>query len=119
MHFPDVRTGNLCFLFGSERASMASSRDLTCQIQKPAIKLLGLGEGAVDDGTRLAGEFDACAFGAWLEAVHGEHDASLDELFVELAHLGHEFWIGEGAFFFISGVDLRMTMNRIAKSPLG
>ena len=63
-------------------------------------ELLGLGERAVDDGARLAGEFDACAFGAGVEAIHGEHDAGLDELFVVLAHLGHELWIGEGAFFF-------------------
>src|SRR6202167_2720709 len=60
-------------------------------------ELLGLGEGAVDDGTRLAGEFDACALGAGMEAIGGEQDASLDELFVELAHFGHELWIGEGA----------------------
>jgi hypothetical protein len=63
-------------------------------------ELFGLGEGAVDDGTRLAGEFDACALGAGMEAIHGEHNASLDELFVELAHLGKELRIGEGAFFF-------------------
>src|SRR5580704_11719612 len=63
-------------------------------------ELLGLGEGAVDDGTRLAGELDACAFGAGMEAIHGEHDASLHELFVVLAHLEQELWIGEGAFFF-------------------
>src|ERR1700733_6956689 len=50
-------------------------------------EFLGLGEGPVNDGTRLAGKFDTCAFGAGLEAVHGEHDASIDELFVELAHL--------------------------------
>src|SRR5271170_1426524 len=63
-------------------------------------ELLGLGEGAVDDGTRLAGEFDACAFGAGMEAIHGEHDASLDELFVELAHVGQKLWISARAFFF-------------------
>src|SRR6202453_1052682 len=40
-------------------------------------ELLGLGEGAVDDGTRLAGEFDACAFAAGMEAIHGEYHASL------------------------------------------
>ena len=63
-------------------------------------ELLGLGEGAVDDGTRLAGEFDACAFGTGMEAIEGEQDASLHELFVVLAHRGHELGIGEGAFFF-------------------
>jgi len=59
---------------------MASSRDLTCKIEKPGDELLGLGEGAVDDGTRLAGGFDACAFGAGMEAIEGEQDASLHEL---------------------------------------
>src|ERR1700733_698271 len=63
-------------------------------------ELLGLGEGAVDDGARLAGEFDACAFGAGVEAIEGEQDASLVEFFVVLAHLEQELWIGEGAFFF-------------------
>jgi len=63
-------------------------------------ELFGFGEWAVDDGARAAGEFDACAFGAGMEAVHSEHDAGLDELFVELAHLSKELWIGEGAFFF-------------------
>src|SRR6202051_4408624 len=63
-------------------------------------ELLGLGEGAVDDGTRLAGEFDACAFGAGMEAIEGEQDAGLGELFVVFAHLEQELWIGEGAFFF-------------------
>ena len=57
-------------------------------------------KGAVDDGAVVAGKFDACAFGAGMKAVHGEHDASLDELFIELAHLEQELWIGEGAFPF-------------------
>jgi hypothetical protein len=35
-----------------------------------------------------------------MEAIEGEQDASLDELFVVLAHLDQELWIGEGAFFF-------------------
>ena len=39
---------------------------------EPGDELLRLGEGAVDDGTRLAGEFDACAFGAGMEAIEGE-----------------------------------------------
>jgi hypothetical protein len=73
---------------------------LDLQDREAGDELLGLGEGAVDDGTRLAGEFDAGAFGAGMEAIEGEQDASLDELFVELAHVGHELWIGEGAFFF-------------------
>ena len=41
-------------------------------------ELLGFGEGAVDDGTRLAGEFDACAFGAGMEAVEGEQVSRTD-----------------------------------------
>ena len=80
--------------------SMASSRDLTCKIEKPGDELLGLGEGAVDGGTRLAGEFDACAFGAGMEAIEGEQDAGLHELLVVLTHVGHELWIGKCAFFF-------------------
>src|SRR6202034_1113034 len=44
-------------------------------------ELLGLGEGAVDNGMRPAGEFDAYAFGTGMETIHGEHDASLYELF--------------------------------------
>jgi hypothetical protein len=35
-----------------------------------------------------------------MEAIEGEQDASLAELFVVLAHLEQELWIGEGAFFF-------------------
>jgi hypothetical protein len=35
-----------------------------------------------------------------MEAIEGEQDASLDELFVVLAHLEQELGIGEGAFFF-------------------
>jgi hypothetical protein len=35
-----------------------------------------------------------------MEAIKGEQDASLAELFVVLAHLGHKLWVGEGAFFF-------------------
>ena len=35
-----------------------------------------------------------------MEAIEGEQDASLHEFFVVLAHLEHELWIGEGAFFF-------------------
>jgi hypothetical protein len=101
---PSQRPGG--FRFRSRRRgerlthSMASSRDLTCKIQKPATSSLVSVKGTVDDGTRLAGEFDTCAFGAGMEAIEGEQDASLDELFVELAHVGHELRIGEGAFFF-------------------
>ena len=35
-----------------------------------------------------------------MEAIEGEQDASLHELFVVLAHLEQKLWIGEGAFFF-------------------
>jgi hypothetical protein len=35
-----------------------------------------------------------------MEAIESEQDASLHELSVVLAHLGHELWIGAGAFFF-------------------
>ncbi len=45
-----------------------------------------------------------------MEAIEGEQDASLHELFVVLAHLGHELWIGEGASFSDSAVALTMTI---------
>src|SRR5580658_6183149 len=35
---------------------------LDLQDREAGDELLGLSEGAIDDGTRLAGEFDACAF---------------------------------------------------------
>jgi hypothetical protein len=35
-----------------------------------------------------------------METIEGEQDASLRELFVVLAHLEQELWIGESAFFF-------------------
>src|ERR1700676_5633430 len=60
---------------------------LDLQDRETSDELLGLGERAVDDGTRVAREFDACAFGAGMEAIEGEQDASLAELFVVLAHL--------------------------------
>ncbi len=40
-------------------------------------EFLGFGEGAANDGTRLAGEFDACSFGAGMEAIEGEQDVLL------------------------------------------
>src|ERR1700722_13328362 len=73
---------------------------LDLQDREAGDEILGLSEGAVDDGTRLAGEFDACAFGAGVESIERKQDASLAELFVVLAHLEQELWIGEGAFFF-------------------
>src|SRR3984885_9540044 len=47
-------------------------------------ELLALGDGRVDNGMRPAGEFDAYALGSGMETIHGEHDASLHELFVVL-----------------------------------
>src|SRR5580765_3711969 len=58
---------------------------LDLQDRETGDEFLGLGEGTVDDGTRLAGEFDACAFGTGTEAIEGEQDASLHELFSVLA----------------------------------
>ena len=51
---------------------------LDLQDREAGNELFGLGEGAVDDGTRLAGEFDACAFGAGMEAVEGEQVSRTD-----------------------------------------
>ena len=64
--------------------------------------LLGLGEWAVDDSTSVAGELDTCAFGAGMEAIHSEQHASLDELFIELAHLLQQLWIGAEPFLFLT-----------------
>jgi len=57
--------------------------------------------------------------GAGVEAIHGEQDAGLAEFFVVRAHLEQELWIGRAPSFSDSAVALTMTMNRIAKSPLG
>ena len=46
-----------------------------------------------------AGEGDALAFGAGLEAFAGQHHACFDQFFVELAHVGEEFGAGEDACF--------------------
>ncbi len=54
---------------------------LALQDREAGDELLGLGEGAVDDGTRLAGEFDACSFGAGMEAIEGEQDAKQSSAF--------------------------------------
>jgi hypothetical protein len=35
-----------------------------------------------------------------METIAGKQNASLDELFVVLAHLEQKLWIGEGAFSF-------------------
>src|SRR5579863_10709919 len=42
---------------------------LDLQDRETSDELLGLGEWAVDDGTGLSGESDACAFGAGMEAI--------------------------------------------------
>src|SRR5262249_22452511 len=54
-------------------------------------ELLGLGEGSVDDGPLLSGrEAHPLALAARLEAVTVQHDPGLDQLLVELPHLGEE-----------------------------
>src|SRR5690606_31848892 len=53
-------------------------------------QLLGLGEGPVDDGLLAAAEAHALALAARVQAVAGQHHASLDQLLVELAHLGDQ-----------------------------
>jgi hypothetical protein len=47
-------------------------KGLDLQDRETGDELLGFGEGAVDDGARLAGELDACAFGAGMEAIEAE-----------------------------------------------
>src|SRR5262249_7283190 len=54
-------------------------------------ELLGLGEGAVRDDALAPGKLDAGAFGAWLQALAGEHDAGLHQLLVEFAHGRQQF----------------------------
>jgi len=61
-------------------------------------------KGAIDNGTRLAGEFDACALGAGMEAIEGEQDASLAELLVVLAHLEQNLDRGGPLLFLTPGL---------------
>src|SRR5215813_9653228 len=51
-------------------------------------QLLGLGERSVDDGRLASREPDPLALGGRLQALAGLHDAGLDQLLVEVPHLG-------------------------------
>jgi hypothetical protein len=72
---------------------------LTCKIEKPTTSSLASVKGPSTTVRDLPENLTRAPL-AGMEAIEGEQDASLDELFVELAHVGHELWIGEGAFFF-------------------
>src|SRR5262249_52104187 len=50
-------------------------------------ELLGLREWPVDDGALLALEANALALGGRMQPFARQHDADLDQLLVELAHL--------------------------------
>ena len=92
---------------------------LDLQDRETGDELLGLGEGAVDDGTRLAGEFDACAFGAGMEASRESRTPAFMSSSLYLPISIRSCGSGRAPPFSVSGVALPMTMNRIAKSPLG
>ena len=68
--------------------------------------------------TRLlpAGEPDALALAARVEAVARQHDAGLDQLFVELAHVGEQLLARHhpASEFFVA---LTITMTRIVCAP--
>ena len=82
-------------------------------------ELLGLGEGAVDDGTRLAGEFDACAFGLGWRPSMASTTPALMSSSLNLPIWAMRSGSGRAPSFSDSGVALTMTMNRMAISPLG
>jgi hypothetical protein len=59
--------------------------DFTCQIQyRP--RALCLGKRTIDDHAFLARETNAHPFRAGVQSLAGEHDACLDQFFVELPH---------------------------------
>ncbi len=60
-------------------------------------QLLAFGEGPVDDGPLAARKPDARALRGRLKALARQHDAGLDQLFVELPHFGEDLLVGEGA----------------------
>src|SRR6185369_4886389 len=64
----------------------------------------GLGERTVGNATAVPGEPDPLAVLARLQALPGEHDARLDELLVEGAHLLEHL--------LVAGVDLRLRLFR-------
>jgi hypothetical protein len=75
-HLKDLADFDFAFAGGAAVGATLDPLDglfegLDLQDREAGDELLGLGEGAVDDGTRLAGEFDACAFGAGMEAIEG------------------------------------------------
>src|SRR6266550_2200799 len=60
-------------------------------------ELLRLGERPVDHSALVAGEPHTRAFRARLQPFAGEHHAGLDQLFVELAHLGEDLLVRQNS----------------------
>jgi hypothetical protein len=62
-------------------------------------QFLGFRKWPVDDGALAAGEPDASAFGTGVQPLARQHDAGLDQRFVELAHVGQQLFAGHFAGF--------------------
>src|SRR5436190_7363425 len=62
-------------------------------------ELLGFRERAVDDGGLAAGKDDPRPLRARVQPFAGQHDAGIDELFVEIAHPGEDVVVGHDARF--------------------
>src|SRR5579885_2272454 len=62
-------------------------------------ELLGFGERTIDDGARIAREFDARPGRARLESFACEHHAGLHQLFVEAHHVAEQLLAGHLARF--------------------
>jgi hypothetical protein len=92
---------------------------LDLQNREAGDEFLGLGEGAVDNGNRPAGELTR----APLELGWRPSQASRTPAFVSSSRYlpisTKPCGSGRAPSFSVSGVALTMTMNRIAKSPLG
>src|SRR5438445_3686358 len=69
-------------------------------------KFLGFGERTVDDGALVAKEGHARALRARMQALAGEHHTRVDQILVELAHRGQEFFAWHRAGFgLLCGLD--------------
>ena len=78
-------------------------------------QLLGLGERPVDHAALVAGEANAGAFRAGLQAGRIEHDAGLDHLLVELRHFAeHLLRRHPAGFGLLARLDDHHETHRIA-----
>src|SRR5262245_25189054 len=88
-HLPDLDLADLLMRIGAAPDPFDRLRKrLALQDPVTGDQLLGLCEGAVDHGARVARELDPCALGAWLQPVAIEHHAGLHHLLVEFRHCG-------------------------------